>query len=163
MIDMTYTDPLRYNREVPLRRANKNRATQKHEAPLKIASPEKMIGRSHINDVESSVPAMGDPNSFKLPRGNSEGNNRFIPTRPPRPVKLFSLRRKLALSDNIPVKAKQTPNRAPISESLVAVDPTIGTSRLASSVTQLIIYQTSGTKGASYMTQRKIHREWQIL
>ena len=97
-------------------------------------------------------------------QGNSEGNSRFIPIRPPRPVKLFSLRRKLASSDNIPVKVKQTPNRAPISESLAAVDPTIGTSRLASSVTQLIIiYQTSGTKGASYMTQRKIHREWQIL
>jgi len=94
MIDMTYTDPLRYNREVPLRRANKNRATQKHETPLKIASPEKMIGRSHINEFESSAPAMGDP------------------TRPPRPVKV-----------------KQTPNRAPISESFFAVDPTTGASR----------------------------------
>ena len=38
---------------------------------------------------------------------------------------------------------KLTPNRAPISESLVAVDATIGTSRLPSSVTQLIIYQDS--------------------
>lgn len=56
-------------------------------------------------------------------------NGKFIPIKPPIPVERFSIRCKLDLVDNLPVKVKQTPNRAPISESLSAVDPTTGASR----------------------------------
>ena len=47
-------------------------------------------------------------------------------------LKKFSIWCKLvALVDNLPIKVtrKQTPNRAPISESLSAADPTTGASR----------------------------------
>ena len=46
-------------------------------------------------------------------------------------LKQFSIWCKLALVNNLPIKVtrKQTPNRAPISESLSAVDPTTGASR----------------------------------
>ena len=56
-------------------------------------------------------------------------NGKIVPIKPPIPVKQFSLRCKQGLLDNLPVKVKQTPNRAPISESLSAVDPTTGASR----------------------------------
>ena len=52
-----------------------------------------------------------------------------MPINPPIPVEQFSIWRKLALVDNLPIKVKQTPNRTPISESLSAVDPTTGASR----------------------------------
>ena len=55
---MTYPD---HNREVPFWRTIKNRVMQRHNVPLKTQSPEKRIGRHHINDDESNAPAIGVP------------------------------------------------------------------------------------------------------
>lgn len=102
---------------------------QKHNVPLKTHIPAKKLGRHHINDDVSNAPAIGNPNSSNFASEKFGKNGKDIPIKPPIPVKQFSIRCKLALLDNLPVKVKQTPNRAPISESLSAVDPTTGASR----------------------------------
>jgi hypothetical protein len=105
---------------------------QKHNVPAKTHIPAKKLGRHHINDDVSNAPAIGNPNSSNFFVSEKFGKNgKIIPIKPPIPVKQsrFSIPCKLALVDNLPVKVKQTPNRAPISESLSAVDPTTGASR----------------------------------
>ena len=72
----------------------------------------------------------GNPNSSNFFVSVEQGKNgRVILTDPPELLKQFSIWCKLALVDNLPIKVKQTPNRAPISESLSAVDSTTGASR----------------------------------
>ena len=58
--------------------------------------------------------SIGNPNSTNFFVSEEQGKNaRVIPINPPIPVETV----------------QQTPNRAPISESLSAVDPTTGASR----------------------------------
>lgn len=110
----------------------------KQEVPIKTQRPENKNGLHQMKDPVSSAPEIGvpDDNNQRMESDNREVYVNTLPTSPPIPFvnvnKQFTLDTTCRRVD-IPVKAKQMPKRAPISELLLAKELIIGDTKPASS------------------------------